>query len=155
MFIWLDSLFINAGGDEVCVGLDEGGNWYLKKSFPHRLDKNSEEAMLLPLMEPGYGGTLIDVKKRIRSRLKDKGFDVTFAETFPYSVPVRTALKHKMGHWIGLAVNWVPEVDLDLDLAEMIVEILDERWIDQKYRHKLKRELHKWERDNGYTLIRK
>src|SRR5438046_2714350 len=90
---WLAPLFMNAGGFEVCVGLDEGGHWYVKYDVPPEITRGSINRELLPLLEPGFSGTFNEVRAAIEDRLRAAGKPVQLADTFPFEVPVRTALQ--------------------------------------------------------------
>lgn len=119
---WLAPLFTNAGGFEVCVGLDEGGHWYVKYDAPLEITRRSINRELLPLLEPGFGGTFYEVRAALEDRMRAAGKPVQLAGTFPFEVPVRTALQLD-GFWAAIALDWLEHIAVDEAMTTDLLKV--------------------------------
>lgn len=133
---WLRPLF-----HHVTVGVDDTGQWYMENGpisgFGH--------LSLLPLMEPGYGGNYHSAVSLLVSRLSEVGLPTAFVDSFPFDAPVRLALLMG-GRWGGLACEWLPFVEIDDELAELLRNALDNLGGGRRARQKTRRALEEWER---------
>lgn len=153
LITWLPALFRNAGGTSVTVGVTNK-RWFIKSQTVHELTLQSECALLLPLMQEGYGGSFEFAKQLVADRLQEVGLPANLSETFPYIVPVRTAVKHNMGRWVRYAMRWVSYLDVDEVFVRELLRVSRSRSVDQDSRNRAKKKVKEWEQRHGICLIR-
>jgi hypothetical protein len=149
---WLPPLFTNAGGWEAVVGQSIDGQWYLDPENPIQIGKGNTGVQLLPLMQPGYGGSLPEVKSLIQKLANESGSSLD-VEKFPYHVPVEAALNGMFG-WLKYTDSWISCLQLTEDKSLKYFKIAQDNHIEQKIRQKLMVHINNWTKKNGYCLVK-
>ena len=149
---WLPPLFTNAGGYTVIVGLADDGIWYIDPNEPSIIGDGKTGLAMLPLMQPGYGGPLSEVKLKLSQLASecDQSIDLS---AFPYHAPVETALDGMYG-WLQYVDTWLPCITLNQEKAQKYFELAQGKLLSQKSRQKLLNQINQWTRANGYCLIK-
>ena len=151
---WLPTpLFSNAGGWSATVGVDEDRAWYLRHDELLLAGSSQAAMLLLPVLQDGFGGSLAEVRSRIRAGLGALGRSTELEQSFPYSAPVLLAFT-SMPRWARWAVRWLPELELSEEQARAILVACEDRSIEQGVRHLALRCVHDWERQHGVCLLR-
>ena len=151
---WLEPLFNNAAGYEVIFGI-KNDQWYIEPKEPILVKNDKVIHLLLPIMEKERVGSPNALEIKLKLLLEKINASEAAIKNFPYWCPVTTAFHSKMNYWIGLSILWIENLEINLKQAELILSLSNEKWIEQRNRHRLFKILKKWERENKFCLIKK
>lgn len=107
---WLRPLFVNAAGFEVTVGVasGDGDQWFLRDRDGQPVLAENDVRVLLPLMQPGYGGAYDVARDMLAKRIADAELPPLLVESFPFYLPVAGADQAQSASWQKLAADWRP-----------------------------------------------
>ena len=126
--IWLAPVL-----SEVQLGIGPGESWF---AMSKRGIEPVEDPIpvLLPLMQPGYGGSVADVSLLLESRLESAGLDAESAATFPFAEVAKTGLAWPTDFWVVLALQWLSELPVSAELRSFLVRLVESER-SQRCRH--------------------
>ena len=107
---WLRPLFVNAARFEVTVGVasDDHSRWFFRDRDGQPVPAEDDWRVLLPLMQPGYGGAYDVARAMLAERIGEMGLPSVLVESFPFYLPVAGADAAQSAFWQTLAVDWRP-----------------------------------------------
>ncbi|MEZ9526339.1 hypothetical protein [Enterovibrio norvegicus] len=150
---WIGPLFTNAGGWSAYVSYFDG-EWYIDKENPKKIGEGKSGLMLLPIMEKGYGEDYETQLELLRAGLTENGFNSELAETFPFHIPVIFSFEQRMSSWVEMAVEWIPNIELSEESAQLLFEASQDKLYNQRTRQLLQKVVNSWSKERGFQFVR-
>ena len=161
---WLESICQTAANTSIWLGIDDQSSWWhivadsFKKELAEKISVDSDSVISLwPLMSDEQGGGDYEtVRLMIVDRLSRIGLAPNLADSFPFLQIAQHALNRHPG-WGELGLRWIASIpvnQIDHDLAYKLFVFSGNRKLNQSLRHKIKKQVHVWELNNGMSFVR-
>lgn len=128
------------------IGLSDNGIWVIAVDEPiYKLDliKNRADCyFMITILTKGRN----EVEQLLQEGIRTSGLNPNIFKSFPFKELIKHSLLNGSAYWSSKGIDWLNQDDFDDEFVQIAQYIIEEKLLNQKYRHTLFRLMKRYER---------
>ncbi|MFB6367868.1 hypothetical protein ACFCP7_28340 [Paenibacillus elgii] len=141
---WIPLLLCKEHG--TIIGVSTDARWAIEEKKGLRiLDEPWKFLRVMVLLEQ----PMVEIHNSLTEAFKEYQIFIDVHDVFPFVEIVEVGFEQKSDYWADLALNWFTHLSRmeQEELLDSLKTILEARWASQDFRHRVKKELRKIEKN--------